>query len=244
MPANRNYLLLFIGLCYFSSVNPQESKDSQRLDVYTESLPPYQMLSNDQIVGVATTRVEALLEEAGLPYKLHLVPWARAYNAVNQQSHSLIYSMLRSAEREQQFQWLAVVAKVKNCFVSLADSDVVLTSISDIAPYVTGVIRNGYAHSFLLEHGFVENKHLFVLATTEDQLHLLLAKKIDLLFIDRSIVETSLTDAGLALDTIKPILCNEAWEGSMYLAANLKMPASVVERIKSADQRLLGREGN
>jgi len=175
--ANRYYLLLFIGLSYFSNVYAQENQGSQKLDVYTESLPPYQMLSNEQIVGIATTRVEALLTEAGLPYQLHLVPWARAYSAVNQQSHSLIYSMLHSAEREQQFQWLAVVAKVKNCFVSLADSDLALTSIADIAPYVTGVIRNGYAHSFLLEHGFVENKHLFVLATTEEQLHLLLAKK-------------------------------------------------------------------
>jgi polar amino acid transport system substrate-binding protein len=175
--ANRYFLMLFVGLSYFSCLSAQENRASQSVEVYTESLPPYQMVNEDQIVGVATTRVEALLNEAGVPYQLHLVPWARAYNAVNQQSNSLIYSMIRSAEREQLFQWLAVVAKVKNCFVSLADSDLALTSISDIEPYVTGVIRNGYAHSFLLERGFVANKHLFVLATTEEQFHLLLAKK-------------------------------------------------------------------
>jgi polar amino acid transport system substrate-binding protein len=48
------------------------------LRLATQSLPPYQMIKGDQMVGIAIDRVRCVLDGMSIPYEFHMTSWSEA----------------------------------------------------------------------------------------------------------------------------------------------------------------------
>ena len=210
------------------------SAAAQQLEVYTESLPPFQIVAEEGISGSATQQVEHILTETALSYRIQVVPWARAYNIVKSSPNTLIYSINRTPEREPLFHWIKVVAEIGNSFISLTDNALSLHHLDDAKKHVVGVVRDGYAHELLVAEGFVQDNNLYVVASLEQQLFLLLSGKIDLLFTDIQSVKLALVQQKIDPELVSVRLTQQAWNRQLYLAANIDSEPQIIKKLNMA----------
>lgn len=206
---------------------------AQNVDIYTEILPPLQTVDGEKIAGLATARVEHLLQAADLSYGLHIVPWARAYNVVKTTPNTLIYSINRTPEREPYFYWLTTVAEIGNSFIALSTSTLQINGFEDARNHLVGVVREGYSYSLLKEQGFIPDHNMYVVATLEQQLSLLLNGKIDFLFTDIETVRLSLSQQGLDPAMVKVVYAKPEWTRKLYLAANIDTDPHIIQRLQA-----------
>ena len=63
---------------------------AQTLQAVTEDAPPYTYIEHGKVAGPATEVVQQTLQRAGLnDYRLHLYPWARAYDLALAEGRSI-----------------------------------------------------------------------------------------------------------------------------------------------------------
>jgi len=212
---------------------------AKNIEVYTEFLPPFQLMLANQVTGSATVQVKQILENAQLPYHIQMVPWARAYNIVKSSPNTFIYSINRTPEREPYFHWITVVGKISNGFIALTSEQTHVSNLEDIKHEVTAVVRNGYANELLQEKGFIQNKNLYVVSTLEQQIPLLLNGKIKYIFSNLQSVQHAMLSLQLDPSLVKVIYTEAAWTRDLYLATNLNTDPDILRQIKNVSAESL-----
>ena len=82
----------------------------------TEVFPPYQQQSGDELHGWSVDIVRQIMQAAELPYQIDVMPWARAYKTAHSIPDTLIFSLLRTEERENEFAWVAPLCPMRISF--------------------------------------------------------------------------------------------------------------------------------
>ena len=223
--------MLFNRLLSLTLVVCINALNAEPLAVYTESLPPFQLVEANSVTGTATVKVKQLLESANLSYQIQVVPWARAYNIVKTTPNTLIYSINRSPEREAEFYWIAEVAEIGNCFISLSSNKLNITQLEDAKKHLTAVVRDGYAHDYLYKNGFVVDQDMYVVATLDQQISLLLNGKVDFLFTDIQSVQYHLSLHNLDPTLVTRKYTQADWTRTLYLAANIDSDQQILQQL-------------
>ena len=124
------------------------------LRIVTEELPPYNMTQGGRVTGMSTEVVEAVLKEVGMEASIQPMPWARAYELALNESNVLIYSIVRTPERESLFQWIGAIAPTKWYIYSLADRPVKLNSLADAHGHQIATVNQDVGEQYLVSKGF------------------------------------------------------------------------------------------
>ena len=124
------------------------------LRIVTEELPPYNMTQGGRVTGMSTEVVEAVLKEVGMTASIQPMPWARAYELALNESNVLIYSIVRTPERESLFQWIGAIAPTKWYIYSLADRPVKLNSLADAHGHQIATVNQDVGEQYLVSKGF------------------------------------------------------------------------------------------
>ncbi|MDM8521939.1 transporter substrate-binding domain-containing protein [Desulfococcaceae bacterium HSG8] len=125
------------------------------IKIVTEDFPPYNYEENGKITGLSTKVVRAVLKELGMNPGIRIYPWARAYKMASEQENVLIYSILRTAEREKLFRWVGKIAVSEMYLFRLNErNDIKINSLGDAKKYTVGVTRETAPHQYLSERGF------------------------------------------------------------------------------------------
>lgn len=214
--------------------------NEKKLQVVTELSPPYQTLINNKVSGSATEIVKALLSDSGLSATFNMYPWARAYGKAISEPNTLIYSIAKSEKRKDLFHWVFPVAHYKFGLVALSErSDLDVSSLSEVSSFVLAVQRNDIAHQWALEYGLEEGKHLVICSDIGCSWKLLLNKKVDFIIESPELIEGMLVDYQLPRDTAKYVLAIPELEITGYLAANVNIETSILEKLQSAINKKL-----
>ena len=81
--------------------------------LYTENFPPYSFKQQSKVSGFAVEYVEAIFNQAEIPYKVELYPWARAFRSAQEEPNTLVFSTVRTAAREPLFIWLGPIQQIE-----------------------------------------------------------------------------------------------------------------------------------
>ena len=104
------YLLVIFSFFLAFAVNA----DTESVIIYTEDNPPFIFVNEEgRVDGISTRQVVTLMEETGLNYEIRLVSWVRAMRNAQLLDNALIYSLVRTDEREAKFDWLAHLTVAK-----------------------------------------------------------------------------------------------------------------------------------
>lgn len=125
--------------------------------VYTEQNPPYNFLENGKVSGQSTTLVERLFAQCGhhmVDNSIHLIPWARGYHEVLHENNTMIYSMVRSPDREELFQWVGPIGKMTLAIIAKKSSQLSVATPSVLHRYKIGTIPDTASEKALLSLGF------------------------------------------------------------------------------------------
>ncbi len=158
------------------------SVESSEVIVVTSNMAPYNYEEDGVIKGTSTGIVKMVLDRANIDHSIYIQPWARSYDMALRGENVLIYSLVRTPEREDKFNWIGKLDDSSSIsFYKLSDrSEIVVNDLEDAKKYTIGVIRETMGHQLLRSKGFEEGINLFPVTRSEQGLNMLLSHRIDL----------------------------------------------------------------
>lgn len=108
------------------------------LTVVTENFKPFNYLNeHDSLVGPSAEAARELLTRCGYgETPIQVYPWARSYAQALDNKNVLIFSMVRTPERDTLFIWIGEVATMNMGVIRLKKSDSLqVSSLDDLANY-------------------------------------------------------------------------------------------------------------
>jgi len=198
------------------------------LYITTEAAAPSSMLDADgKVVGIATDKVRAAFERAGLPYTIDLLPWKRAYAAAYERPDACVYSTTRTPEREPLFKWVGPTDSAEWVLMARAGRGIPLRTLEDARPYRIGTYNGDARDHYLRSRGFRVDPAPNDLTNPRK----LLLGRIDLW--------------AAALRRGSPVLEHNGWTGrivpvlvfnrlDVFLACNRAVPDAVISRLNDA----------
>ena len=225
------YVFLILNFCVFSL-----SANEITLEVYTEDAYPLQYKKGDEIVGLATERVEKILKEANIKYKIIMQPWARVYNTALVKPNVLIYSLARTKEREALFSWLGPIQKLSYALYGFESTNLKPTdSFETLNNYRLALGRDSAIHHYLVKKQLT-NFHL--INSSDQSIKMLLSNRVDLATGSQLYFYQSCKKQKIDCSKIKPLYPLKELEAELYLAASKKTDPDIVKRIQNAFVKL------
>ncbi|AKB29980.1 cystine transporter subunit [Methanosarcina siciliae T4/M] len=126
------------------------------LTYYTEQLPPYNYMENGTLQGISVDLLEEVTGKMGKKVtreEVNLVPWTEGYQAALSGNNTVLFSMVRSPEREQSFKWAGPIYSDRYVLFARRDSGITIESPEDLKGYRVGVIADDMAIRQLLDIG-------------------------------------------------------------------------------------------
>jgi len=225
----RLFLLLvtFVAPLYADNLNL-----SFKLQVVTESLPPYQVANADKTIsGSATDKVRQLLINLGFKVDIQMMPWARAYRIAATEANTLIYSIVRTPQREDKFNWLGVLFSKKVYLISLASrQDIRVKSITSTSLYTIGAIRDDFIVDYFVEAGLT--KQLVELPDADAVFNMLLKGRVDLVPISKPQLESICIKIGCQTSDFRYVVEITDVSNDYYLAASKNTSPHIIRILK------------
>lgn len=212
------------------------------ITVYTENWPPFNFEKDGRVDGVATAIVRKVLGEAGLDYDILVRPWTRAYANALSDPNAMIYSMVRTKEREALFKWAVPLARL-DLYLFGARNGTTVASVADLAKsdFTATCIIDDASCATLESIGIrPDNIERVPDNETGSEIQMVVTGRTDF-YVAEPIANTyRLQQMGLDPTAVVPIL-RVSNDRVLYLAGNLKMDPTVADRIQKALARLVAR---
>lgn len=227
-------------VCFLVCISGGLAAAEAPLKIYTESLPPLQIIEGKKVVGgTAHQSVMAILQLAQVEVEPQALPWARIYRQVSSTPNVLVYSMVRTAQREPNFIWLAPLVTLDLYLVSLQQRDLPVNSIEQARQYRVGIKRHDVTHQYLTSLGFAEGENMVIGADTEDTFSMLLRGRVDLIPATDVMLESYCQTAGCQPQQFfrKSIAVSEL-EQRFYLVASQGSDPALLAPIQQAIAKL------
>ncbi|WP_417543580.1 substrate-binding periplasmic protein [Marinobacter sp.] len=152
---------LFI-LAMLTLLNTSQVFASERLYMYTENFPPYNMSSNgrafehsaDKIDGICTERAKAVLDQSGYDYRIKLRNWNYGYNRALSKANHGIFCTTYTEERAPLFKWVGPLAQNLWTIFAAPGSTFTMERLEDAKGKTIGGYRNDVRSEYLLKRGY------------------------------------------------------------------------------------------
>ncbi|WMN60982.1 transporter substrate-binding domain-containing protein [Pseudoalteromonas xiamenensis] len=225
----KKWLLLVVGLSMCASVQ------AQTLRFVAEDLPPYHYHnSNGKIDGMLVDVVKAVVNAANLQAEIELMPMARAVHELSHNANTLMFSLLKTHDREDDFKFLGATFHATAYLFGLKAKTFALNNLEDAQNYRVSTIRGYHSARYLLENGFSEEENL-VLATEFHSLwQMLYLQRTDLVMTNALTIEKEIRDSGLEPSLIEEKFAVHDFPSELHIAANKKLPVEIATALTVA----------
>jgi len=236
--------LALINAVFVSCAATAQVSESDSMLVVTEEWAPYNYTNLDgNVVGISTEVVEQTLTNSDIPYTINSYPWVRSYELALNNANVLLYSTVRTPEREPLFHWVCPLHLVEYSLFKLASrTDIVINSLSDLKKYSTGVTRGAFSDSLFEREKLLNGIHLQVSSNNQVNFRNLINERVDLIINTQQYIDLHLSKLALAPEYISSAykLNDDAnTEMELCMAISLKTPMALVNKIKAEHQKLV-----
>lgn len=213
---------------------------AEPLQVVTEEWFPYNYQEHGEAKGSASEVVKAVLKQAGVPYTIRFLAWARAYHVARTQPNVLIYTIERLPNRESEFKWVRPLGGSSSFWLYRLKSHPLppIHSLQEAKAYTIGCpSQNGAECTVLTYMGFT---HLEVPPEMSGLIKMFLANRFDLMVGEKQSIAPALLRQRHAPDEVVPVL--EVFRSLPYMALSNATPDALVQKLQTAFDTLQ-REG-
>ena len=223
--------LFLAALVMTAGVSTAQASD--KLYLYTENFPPYNMSATGRafehngtnIDGLCSEMVKAILNNTDLDYVIKLRNWDYGYNrALNKSNHG-IFCTTYTESRAPRFKWVGPLTRNLWTIFAPAGTDLQIDRLEDARGLRFGGYRNDVMTEYLLERGYE------VSALDSDDLN---PKRLELGQIDLWIADR-LAGPYFAsqqdVEGLEPVYSFNDTE--LFLAINLDTPDATVEKLNA-----------
>ncbi len=225
--------LLVLAACGAGSSNV----DAGGLRVLTEEVPPLSYSRDGETRGYAVDLVAAVLRDAGLSEDIDIQPWARAWQTAVQQPDVLLFSVARTAEREDMFEWIGRISPREIRVYSLRERrDIQIHELADLRQYRVGVVA-GTAALQLLHRKLGTLPYLDITQSHAANVRKLFLGRIDVVVaLDLSVIH-HVRESGASPESLQSLLILDA-EHPLYLVLSRNSDPQLAPRLRAAFDRV------
>lgn len=223
---------------------PAESSSKSKSDIsdvviVTEDYPPYNFINEKgELDGIGYSHVKMGLDKLGLDTEIQVLPWARAYEMVQNQDNVLIFSMTMSDARKDMFKWISAVAQQDVYLYALKDraGELKINSLEDAKKYVISAMNDDYTHLSLLEAGFEDGVNISSTPDMGMAATQILRGQTDLFITGSGLddIEELVSGSEYSAKDLEVIYTVDEMKSYMYLAASMETSDEIVEKFREA----------
>ena len=225
---------LSILFALFLSANAMANQPT--INLQTENFPPYNysvegknFAKGDGVAGISVEIVKEAFKRAGVPYTITLrFPWKRIYGMAENKNNYGIFSMVRSEERENSFQWVGPLAPDEWVFFAKANSDIIVNSLDDAKQFQVGGYKGDALTDYLIEEG------VSVRAAAQDKSNVkkLRDGRIDLWASNNFSARALAKQEGVSFSEFKPVFTIDKVD--LFLGLNKQVAPAVAAKLQKA----------
>ncbi|WP_164084646.1 substrate-binding periplasmic protein [Alteromonas flava] len=209
--------------------------------VVTEDAPPLQYVVENEVRGITTKLVKAVVKEANLNAELKVYPWARALNTTIQRENTLLYSTIRTPEREDELIWIGKLGRFHLSFMALASNQQFsIRTPAEAKSSVIGAMRHDFTHEYLRMQGFAD-ENLVIRSSLPELIDLLYKGLIDSFVVDQYLICDLVEHYSHSCDELKVALALPELSVDVYLAANRRSEPADLARLIAAFKKVKAR---
>ena len=199
----------------------------------TEELAPFQFFDSDNTpTGVMVEVVQAIIDEANVPASIEVTGWTRAYRKTLKGNNTLIFSIMRTPEREKLFTWIVKLYSNRVHMVSL-NNDIGLINPNNAKEYTIGTMAEDVSEEMIRKLGFKDKDITF--GTDYIQLwKMLYHGRFDLILMNDRSHMLQLKKLGYDVSKLKYHFEVTNTKTDMYIAANINNSKPTMDRLKKA----------
>ncbi|WP_413288222.1 substrate-binding periplasmic protein [Bdellovibrio sp. HCB337] len=225
--------ILFVCLCPFGT-QAQEKAKTTRLSILTEEWPPISFEENDKAQGFAVEIVEQIQSLTQDKHPIQVVPWARGYRELRNQPNVVLFTVIRTEERDKLFTMVGPLGVSEVALYGLAERNLPVQSIEDAKKLIgIAAVNETLFATALQQKGF---QNLVMTKNPEQEVRLLAAGRVDLISGDFHALQTALKKAGLSNLELKRYLLIE--KSKFYIAFSKGTNPELIKQWKQALKKL------
>ncbi len=157
------------------------SSHAQSIRIVTEDFAPYNYVEQGTPKGISTEIVQAIQTELIDQTIIKTYPFKRTMAIALSHPNTLIYSIVRTAERENQFEWIGtLVPMVGGLFKLTSRTDIQPKTLNDLHKYRISDIQGSAIWEYLTQ----KNIKVHEIPTTQQNIKLLKLGRMDLIATD------------------------------------------------------------
>jgi len=127
------------------------------LNIMTENLPPFNFEENGALKGISADILKTIMNKSGQKMnEIKVYPWARAYDTIQKDPDTVLFSVARTAERESLFKWVGPVYKL--VIGAIGKKGTAVNGVADLNKYKIGTVRDGAPEQLLIKEGIDATK--------------------------------------------------------------------------------------
>jgi polar amino acid transport system substrate-binding protein len=229
----RKAIICLLSLCISNFIYADNS-----IQIVSEENPTLNYTDKDgSLKGYAAEIVRAVMEDSGLDYQMAVKPWPRAFLEVQNTKDTLIYSLGRTAEREEQFIWIGKIITFKNFVYTLRKADGAnKISMDELKKNNVAVLKNTMNYHYLRKNDF---KNLVYVTSYEHAFKLLERGRINYFTSSVIGIMQHIKNNNLDAKIVEPVMPLHKVNSDLYLAANIQTKPDTIKRIKASFQRII-----
>jgi polar amino acid transport system substrate-binding protein len=175
-------ILLLLITFAASSASFGQALNDKGLAIYTENYPPLNYEENGEAKGLSVDLMLEIFKRAELPYERHnitVVPWARGYTETQRRPNSILFSTVRTPEREGLFKWVGPIGVSRMVLITKRDASMTLNNAEDFNKFKFGVVQHSRGDQALQFEAGVEKENFIYLNSPLSAAHMLARERVD-----------------------------------------------------------------
>jgi polar amino acid transport system substrate-binding protein len=209
------------------------------LRIYTEDSPPLNYVKDGRLDGASVAIVRAIQARVGDTSSIEVLPWARAYRALENEKNVALFSTTRTEQREDLFKWVGPIGHVNWVFVKKRGSPVHIETVDDARSVgAIGTYNQDAREQWLKSLGFA---NLQSVTTDSVNCRKLLAGRIDVWLTGDIDMNAICHEQGIDLAELE--IAYVAKRQDLYLAFSKATPDATVHQWQEAFDALV-RDGS
>ncbi len=209
--------------------------------IIAEQMPPYNYMGANGPTGISTEILLAMLKRLDLHWPIEFMTWTVGYHIALRESNVLLYSMLRTEDREELFQWVGPLFTDKmNLYRKSGRKDVSPASIEEALRYKIGVVEDNFEHHYFSDRGLKAGELLFPVEQQDQNFQALLDEKVDLIALTASQATQHIQSKGYDASQFEPVLEMKDISGDIYMVFSLHTDNNYVRQFSETLKELKG----
>jgi polar amino acid transport system substrate-binding protein len=202
-------------------------------------MPPYNYMGPKSPTGISTEILFALLKRLDLHWPIEFMTWTVGYHIALREPNILLYSMLRTEDREELFQWVGpLFTDSMNLYRKSGRNAVNISSIKDALSYRIGVVKDNFEHHYFSDQGLTVGQQLFPVEQQDQNFQALLDEHVDLIALTASQATQHIQAKGYSASQFEPVLEMKDISGDIYMVFSLHTDPHYVQKFSEALQEL------